>query len=109
MYPNYISFIECFNGMTSQLDLYRQKRKKEMTLSSISAIIDEISEEELFKNVDKRRLFEYFTSRLYLIDYDIKKDELYRRTRKIMSIEVMSRIYDGLSPEQVDKLSRSFR
>ena len=109
MYSNPISFIEYLNGMTSQLDLYRQKRKKERTLSSISEIIDKISEEELFKNIDKRKLFEYFSSRLHLIDYNIKKDELYRRIRKIMSIEVMSRIYDGLSPEQVDKLSRSFR
>lgn len=90
--------------------LNKKMRKREKLLKSISEIINKFSKEDLFKDVDKVQLLTFLNSRMYLLEpYDIKKDELSIRLRKIMVTEAMSRILDGLSPEEIKELERSFK
>lgn len=90
-------------------DLNKTLKRKNNLLKSIIKIVDNLSEEDKFKNVDKARLFKYLNSRLEKLPYDIEKKELNRRIRKIMAVEAMSRILDGLSNEQIEDLVRSFK
>lgn len=90
--------------------LSQKSRKRNKISVYMWKIIVELSKKDLFKNVDKVKLYESLYSKIDKLEpYEISKEELYSRIRKIMAIENMSKIYDGLSPEQVDKLSRSFR
>ena len=90
--------------------LYQKRRKRNNISGYMWEIIVELSKKDLFKNIDKIKLYESLYSKIDKLEpYEISKEELYNRIRKIMAIENMSKIYDDLSPEQIDKLSRSFR
>ena len=80
-------------------DLVIKRRKKYDISEYIWEIIVKLSEEDLFNNIDKIQLYNFLYSNMYKLPSDITKDELYRRIRKIMAIEAMSKIFDGYPEE----------
>ena len=85
---------------------YRRGRKRDELLKQMSELIDKlISEEGIFKRVDKSKLFESLSDlldKLPLERISIPEEELTKRIRKIMALEAMSGILDELTPEQLE-------
>lgn len=77
-------------------ELLKKMRKKDKLLNSILKIINElIEEDETFKKINKKELYEFLYSNIDILPIDITKEELRNRIMKIMAIEVMSKIFDG--------------
>ncbi len=92
---------------------YRRGRKRDELLKRMSELIDKlISEEGIFKRVDKNKLFESLSDlldKLPLERISISEDMLTERIRKIMTLEAMSGILDELTPEQLEAFEASVK
>lgn len=102
IYTNIIHDLYDFFRMVKYgYELDKKLRKRDKLSNSILEIINKlIVEDDIFKNIDKMQLYEFLYSNIDILPYDIAKEELYRRIRKIIAIEAMSKIFDG-NPEQL--------
>lgn len=78
-----------------------KKRTTRYDLSdSILDIINKlVAEEDKFKNINKTQLYMFLYSNIDILPYDITEDDLYRRIRKVMAIEALSKLFDGYPEE----------
>ncbi|MGB2841478.1 MAG: hypothetical protein WBC40_03225 [Halobacteriota archaeon] len=94
-------------------ETYRRGVKRDELLKQMQELIDNlISEEDIFKRIDKNKLFKFLSAmldKLPLEQTSIPEDELTRRIRKIMALEAMSGILDDLTPEQLEAFETSVK
>jgi hypothetical protein len=79
----------------------------------MSELMDKlISEEDIFKRIDKNELFKSLSAMLDKLPFEqisIPEEELAGRIRKIMALEAMSGILDDLTPEQLEAFEASVK
>ncbi len=71
-----------------------------------------ISEEDIFKRIDKNKLFKSLSAmldKLPLEQTSIPEDELTKRIRKIMAQEATFGLLDVLTPEQLEAFETSVK
>lgn len=82
----------------------RHKQSSEL-IKSASELIDKLScEDVLFKNINKRKLFQSLSGMIAKLppqQISMSRDELTKRIEKIMAMEVMYGMLDDLTPEQI--------
>lgn len=99
--PIFYEFSKGMEKIIQEYHLAQKGRKRNNISKNMWKIIIDLSKEDLFKNVDKIKLYNFLFSKIDVLEpYDITREELYRRIRKIIAIEAMSRIFDGY-PEQL--------
>ncbi len=92
--PLIFEFSKGMEKIIQEYHLSQKGRKRNNITKYMWEIIIELSKEDLFKNVDKIKLYSFLISKIDVLEpYDINKEELYRRIRKIMAIEAMSKIF----------------
>jgi len=87
-------------------ETYRGEVKRDELLKQMSGLMDKlISEEDIFKRVDKNKLFKSLSAMLDKFPLErisISEGMLTERIRKIMALEAMSGMLDELSPERLE-------
>ena len=88
--------------------------EKSINLQRISKIVDKlIKESEAFKTIDKTKLIEIFSNMINILPSEqlisIADDELTRRIKKIMTIEVLTGVLDDLDPEQIEAFNTAVK
>lgn len=100
--PNVFAFIitDIKNIFSDYYGLFKKNTKRYELSNSILDIIDKlVAEEDVFKNVNKAQLYRFLFSNIYILPYEITEDDLYRRIRKVMVIEALSKLFDGYPEE----------
>ncbi len=88
---------------------YHDKRLKYRI--KISEIIDKaLNEEDLFKEVDKHKVIKFIsnmTDKGLINLNEIPDEELLKRIKRILALEAMSHLLEGLSPEQINQFDEA--
>ncbi len=81
-------------------DVFKKNTKRYELSNSILDIINKlVAEEDMFKNINKAQIYKFLFSNIYILPYEITEDDLYRRIRKVMVIEALSKLFDGYPEE----------
>ncbi len=83
-----------------------EERLKSDLIKDMMPLVDEIiQEDEIFNDVNRELLYESLPKmldRLPVEKVPLNKDEMKRRLKKIMALEVMSNLFNDLTPEQLE-------